>query len=445
MQGFRLDGLGDNVRINSIGKLFRGLERRGWSVNINFWPRQERRSLTVSNAPLLALRRVLNPTEMNGIAGYPKRFTVGNASGWRADKAGAYPAHRKLRLDPGQNCFVFSTEDDIKVFLPQFELARVLFFRDGYLSRSAMMHGLLDSEFEVLEEHETAQINVHKHSGYGVTHFEDPDNRRVLSWILLDADARRSFESIAQHELMEGVESGGYRLWDFSFAPPPLQGARFDVRGHLDKESRSYFVFEVVGLRKVPASIPTDIGMYHPDYEQKVRSNGQSGALKAEGVNQIDVQDGFEAALSDSRQRLDTDKTTTSFNKAFVVHRSAGKERVGSGAKMNSEEPTEASRDVSVEDSSTTGNLPGADWNSFDDQTDDAHLYLGRFKAFLDMVNLLEVHHGITVVRRDLRKLPELPRCKKHLLSTDGSHRHLAVIELNYQGCSGQVKLATVL
>ncbi|GAA4895882.1 hypothetical protein GCM10023333_31370 [Ferrimonas pelagia] len=296
------------------------------------------------------------------------------------------------------------------------------------------MHGLLDSEFEVLEEPGGAQINVLQHSGYGVTHFEDPDNRRVLSWVLLDAEARRSFESIAQHELLEGIERGGYRLWDFSFTPPSLPGTHFDVRGHLDKESRSYFVFEVLELSQIPVSMPSKIGMYHPEFEQKVRSNGQTGTSKAEAANLLNVQNGFEAVQSASRQRIETEKTTVSFSKAFVVHRSPGKQRAGAGAKTDSEEPTEPSRDLSVEDSAVTGSLPAADWDSFDDQTDDAHLYLGRFKAFLDMVNELEVQHGVTVVRRDLRKLPELPRCKKHLLSTDGSHRHLAVIDLDYQG-----------
>lgn len=53
-----------------------------------------------------------------------------------------------------------------------------------------------------------------------------------------------------------------------------------------------------------------------------------------------------------------------------------------------------------------------------------------NFSAFSKMLDQLVTQHGCIIKSKQLRKLPHLARRKKHLLTTDGNPRCVAVIEI---------------
>ena len=70
MQGILFDSLKDDTTITSIGSLFRRVDGSLWGVNLELWPYQNKKSLTVSQLPILVRKRVLNPTLPVKNAGY---------------------------------------------------------------------------------------------------------------------------------------------------------------------------------------------------------------------------------------------------------------------------------------------------------------------------------------------------------------------------------------
>jgi hypothetical protein len=91
-------------------------------------------------------------------------------------------------------------------------------------------------------------------------------------------------------------------------------------------------------------------------------------------------------------------------------------------------------KELSANEQDETGRLPGGAWNNLDDQTDDEHLYLSKFKSFLEMTQLLVTAHGCELKRQTTVKLPKYGHGKKHWLTDTQNPRHLAIVELAYAG-----------
>ncbi|WDE05428.1 transcriptional antiterminator [Thalassomonas viridans] len=444
MDNFRIKGFEDDSVVNGVGSFFRRLDGDRWFVNIDTFPvKRERSYLTLSQAPVIARQRILNATSKTSKKGFHKSFTITNTYDWQVAKVkncAAITHHRKG--DREQYCFVFKIESGITVYLPQFELARVLFFHDGYLSRTAMMPDILQAEFDVQVNNTTgeASINVMPSSGYKLKHYDEPGCRRVLSWILIDEDVRRSYESIGRYQLLEGKDLGQYRVWDFKFEPPALANTRFSVKGWFNSDSNTMFVHEIQGLGDIPIGVPPTVHFSHPDFVETVSGKGNSGyAAGVERPAQHEVDDEAGAGTDNKTVIIKPPVVELSFQKPINTIKVPQKDRIGSSGKQDNDAPEKASRDVSTDETSTTGELPNADWDNIDDQTDDSHLYLNKFDSFFKMLELLKEKHGCEVSVYPLRKLPKVPRCKKHLLTIDGNPRCLAVVKVISDGVTYHV------
>ena len=167
MQDIRFDKVSDDTTILAIGSLFRRIDNSQWGVNLDLVPKAEAGSLRVSNIPVLARKRVLNPTQEHRPAGFRLSLTIDSTETWQRKRLGDYPVSSAIRaMDKRQHCFCFLA-NDIQIYLPQLELARVLFLHDGYLSRSALEPDYLKSEFSI--EHvsaEVVRVNVLPSSSY---------------------------------------------------------------------------------------------------------------------------------------------------------------------------------------------------------------------------------------------------------------------------------------
>lgn len=434
MDKFRIKGFDDDSVVNGIGSLFRRIDGVLWRVNLNVFPLKAARSyLTLSQAPIMVRQRILNATT-EAKKGYHKSFIITDTHDWQVAKVKDCAVIKRYQKgDSEQYCFVFEIGDGITVYLPQFELARVLFFHDGYLYRTAMMPDILQAEFDVQVNKikGEALIDAMRSSGYKLEHYNEPGCRRVLSWILIDEDVRRSYESIGRYQLLEGKDLGQYRVWDFKFEPPALVNTRFSVKGWFDSDSNSMFVNEILGLGNIPIDLPPTVRFSHPDFIENVSGKGNGGyAAGAERPSQHDIDDEAGASTNNKTVIIRPPAVEISFNKAIHTIKVSQRKRIGSSGKEDDDAPEIASKDVSTDETSTTGELPNADWDNIDDQTDDSHLYLSKFDSFFKMLDLLKEKHGCEVYIYSLRKLPKLPRCKKHLLKNDGNPRCLSVVHI---------------
>lgn len=438
MERFSFTHLKDeNIKIQGITSLFKQKNGSRWAVNLVYSPKQTKQSISMSNAPILSRQRLLNPTEHQKPVGIPLSFSISNTQEWSIAKIADCSALKHLKFIPDQEqlCFVITLKDDLKVYIPQFELARVLFFHDNYLSRASLEPGRLEEEFDIQKNGDSAQINVMPSAEYKVTHFNDQVNRRFLSWVLLDSEARASFESIGKSQLENGYEpkGGNYRFWDFSFTPPPLKNVELIVRGWKENNSKSMFVYEISSVQNLPVNMPTEVNFYHPDFKIPVqgKANGGKGGQTGQ-LLEYELHDGEYSDPDKAHMVVRMATTTISFAKAIKTNRVADKTQVKRRGSKVDDLSDVSSVKATTNEENDSGVLPGADWNTVDDITDDAHLYKNKFSCFFNMLEYLRSMHGCAIKEYPLRKLPWLARCTKHMLADDANPRCIALIELIY-------------
>ncbi|WP_281559092.1 Tn7-like element transposition protein TnsE [Thalassomonas sp. RHCl1] len=433
MQGIRFDTLKDNTTILSIGSFFRRVDGPLWGVNLELWPYQNKKSLSVSQLPVLARKRVLNPTVATKSAGYELHIDIENTDSWEVCSNGDCPALKDIKLsyrESSQLCFSFKSKKGISVYLPQLELGRALFFHDAYLARTALEPDALGIEFDIVSDDisDTTTVNVLQSSGYTQKSFDNYAARRVLSWILIDPDARRSYESIGRYQKLYGKEMNGYRHWDFQFEPPQLSNAKFVLRGKFDRESNSVFVYEITTISNITHKVPRKVEFYSPKFREYVRGEGSGGSGPInERPEEHNVQDGEDANSNTDHTQLYAPVVGVEFDNPFATTKIYKKKQKGSSGRKD-DEANEAGKDVSTEEGDTGGNRPQADWDIAEDNSDDAHLYANKFSCFQRMLELLESECGCKITSNQIKKLPKVGRSGRHILKTDGSPRCLSVV-----------------
>lgn len=429
----RFKKLEDNSKILGIGSLFRGVGNKSWAINLDF-NGSISTSLQFSNIPVLARKRVLNPTESYDLAGLPLSCTISNAQDWSVFKATECPAYNEHRhgKDNDQLCFVAQV-GDTRVFIPQLEMARVLFYHDPFLARLSLQHNALAEDFMLGKNDEGRTIVVVREGAeYPISYFNRDDNRRFLSWVLLDGAARASFESISAHLIRNQFQRNNYQYWRFQFTPPPLTGVEVSVRGWGDRDSNSFFVWEITKLDNLPSDVEGEVDFYHPSYERKVGGIPTRGDGKqAEAPEQFELDDDKLSDTDQATMALVSERVAVTFKTPFITNRVSRKTKsvnnvIGEGEKELLD------KNLSINEKEDTGDLPGGAWNNLDDQTDDAYLYLGKFQSFLNMVATLESLHSCKVVGKTTVKLPKYGEGKKHWLADSQNPRCLVIVDLVY-------------
>ncbi len=434
----RLGGFEDNTWINGIGSVFKRADGSQWGINLSIYPRKTRGSDSVllSQAPILVRKNVINPTRPFRRQGTEIEFTVDNLQKWEVSNLEDCPAkERDLPKERKSRCFVKTLPDGMTVYLPQFELARALFFHNAYFSRACLEHGILQNEFSVERDatnSEHAVITVLPNSTCPDNVFSDPGYRRYLAWLLLDNDARLSYESISKAQLESGFNRGSYRIWNFEFEPPPLQGVNLKVRGNLDSETNTLLVYEITELTGIPTGVPSDVEFFSPKFYVPELSGGRGGRGGDYRPPNHEVDEDQDSSGENDPVQIDGVKTKVEFAKAVNTHKTARKrKKVGSSG---SSEGGEASSLVSTEEQSPMGDLPSAEWDGLDETTDDMHLYVSKFESFSKMLDLLVNNHQCKVELKAFRKLPSVGRCKMHLMRDDSTPRCWMLVRVTVSG-----------
>lgn len=159
-------------------------------------------------------------------SGFKKAVVLPPIDSWRERQLGDCPRlARRLAANPeisGQRCFVFEV-DGLTVWLPKFELARKLFFHAAFIVRAAFEPNGLDMAFTIYKEGDAVHIHTPTKTGAPSQLLKIKGYRDHFSWLLLNQDVKRSFESIWQslnQEQERTSQESAYARWKFDFMAP---------------------------------------------------------------------------------------------------------------------------------------------------------------------------------------------------------------------------------
>lgn len=423
----RFKGVASNSTIREIGHLFRRLDNADWRIHVGLKPSKAKRDFSVSQLPVLARRRVLNSAEEKSPAGYPTLVDIKRTANWTEGPIASCPIHAvREQNDKDQWCFVFE-HNGITHYLPQIELARVLFIHNAYLARLSLVSGGLSQEFDVqwATDAREAQVNILPTCSLPLYAREGPAHRRTLAWILLDPDARQSFDSIATNQLNEGYEKNNYRLWRFRFSPPPLKGVRLTMRGHFAKDVGVCFVYEIHGIAGLSWHGPSNVTFFDPRYHEGHPGENRGVRPAASFVPEPEIDDEEVPTPDSATTRIEIPPVKIHFVNPFSTSRtgcSSGPAGGRSRQKDAATPPENAFVEVGTDEASVLGTVPAADYDGLEDQSDDAHLYAKKFEAFKLMAAQLVNMPDCLSVAQGIRKLPPVKGRSKHRL-TDGNPR----------------------
>ncbi|MFY9241976.1 MAG: Tn7-like element transposition protein TnsE [Polaribacter sp.] len=436
----KFKGVLENSRIFAIGSLSRAQGRSDWKIAVTLDPEQTKKSFGVSHIPILARRRVLNATKQPHSAGYKSKVIIDDTRNWRIEPIDKCPIPRvSEQEDKRQLCFVFKHQSK-HYYLPQLELARVLFFHHGYLARLSLIPNSLSQEFDLQGVSEQGEATVNIMPTCNLPDYVRGDHalRRLLAWILLDDDARRSFDSIAQLQIKNGYDKNNYRVWSFQFQPPRLVGVELALRGHFDKSRNAYFVYEIDSIAKLKCDCPKRVVFFDPRFADKRSAGGVGPKSKYSSEPIADIDDENTPASDHLELKIDVPAVAFEFINPIQTTRSGKKRRsVGGNSQegAHSDLPKDTDGlDVSVDEASIYGTRAAADYDGLDDKSLDTPLYTGKFETFEAMLDELIREFGYQNVHREIRKLPRIKGYSKSLLA-DGNPRCL-YFQLISQGSS---------
>ena len=433
----RFKGIENNSKLLHLGDLFRSTTAKYWRINAWLSPIQNKRHAAFSNIPMLARGRVLNATGRK-----PKRdrasCSITRDSIISECDLNEFPefAYASLaKVEARQKGFLIKTPGKPSFIIPQLELARVLFLHSGYLCRAALTSETLTHEFDVQERLNEGKVivNVLKLSAFPKNAFDDAGTRRMLAWLLIDRNARKSFESIFRHYKQYSRVNNGWEMWTFSFEPPEMLGWSFTFHGRADETNNKFFVEEITDLT-FHGSLPDKVLFQHDSfkrYENKRTGGTPNGSSWTQRPDEHEINDDETASNNNEPVILRNDTHTIN----FLGHTQTAKvnQVVESDTGASNPEPNEvASEEVSTDEPTEGGKLPAADFSGPNDATDLTRMCESRFEAFNHMLELLQMN-GVTLLTKETTALPQSGRGQKHLLK-NGEPRVICCAEVSFEG-----------
>lgn len=446
--GARFYKCDDDVRIVHIGKVLLRTNDKSYRPLIEVWctpPQQKNgfKATAFSNVPALYRGKIINQRELS--EGYLKqgRYTFKGNDNLRKSMLSEFPnlgsAESLKKVESEQHAFVLDRINAPTLIIPQLELARVLFYASSYLSRASLMSSRLLTDFkvEVNMKADYANIEVLQLSKYPISCFNDSATRAMLSWLLIDRNARQSFGSIfkyfnTEHNL--DVVSG-FKRWLFHFDPPQMTGWSFKYQGRFNANG-SHFLVEKITDIDINAKMPSRVYFHnqsftHPDESQKPTSGG-NGTEPYERPEEHIIDDGREASDANHAFLLGENTCSVRFKNHFSTSKATTPKR-SHRPDNHQEKPKKADDTVSTNEPGSNGEVSAADMaGGMQDCTDRSEEYASRFTAFNMMVQMLEEKYACTIIDAYTHELDQVGRSKCHLIDS-GAKRTIrcVVVEMN--------------
>ena len=429
----------ENARITFLGSIFKDHKNSEWNIHIglenhyNQLPDYEKymvKHARFSNMPLLAKNRRFNQTKE--ISSYNESIItiqIDDFNNWKitTNKSGQYIFSHIVSDLKG-------THKDIQIHLPHIELARVLFFHNAYLSKAALDQRKLTTEYYIVpEEHQTI-IHVHEFCRFPPNQYDSVGMRRLLSWILLDTEARASYESISKHFSIEQVKTKTQSFWNFNFTPPSLRGAEITMKVYFSEKSQQYYVNEIIGIANLPTDISNEVIFCSPKFTVKnsyEKTGGNSGGRPSSN-DEPTIDDEKEADSDQRFTTIESPKITMSLASPFGTKKATLKRSGKKGIPdHNNDIDVLPDHGVGTGEATIFGEIGRGEFENVQDESDDLEFLMKRFEAFKVMVEQFASQHRIQPII-NIHKLPAVNRSKLHR-THDGNPRCIIEVQFNFQ------------
>lgn len=439
----------DDVRIVHIGKILVRTKDSSYRPSIEVWcypPQQKNdfRATAFSNVPALYRGKIINQRALSEIYLKRGRYTFRSNDFFRHSTLSEFPdsesADSLRKKESEQHAFVLDRDSAPKLVIPQLELARILFYASSYLSRASLMSSRLLTDFkvEVNTKEDYANIDVLKTSKFPPSAFNDSATRAILSWLLIDGNATRSFESIFRYFNIEKERdvSAGYKRWLFHFDPPQMSGWSFSYEGRLDASGR-YFMVEKITDIEISAQMPSKVYFHNPSFthpdEGKEPTLGGKGSELYERPEDYVIDDDREASDANQTFLLGENTCSVRFKSRFSTSKATTPKR-NRRPNNNQDASKKASDKVSTNEPGSDGDIPSADiGGGIQDHTDHSEEYASRFTAFNMMVQMLEEKYASTIIDSYTHELDHVGRSKCHLIDS-GAKRTIRCVVIERNG-----------
>ena len=429
----------ENARITFLGSIFKENKQVNWNINIGLenhytnsadYQKYMIKHARFSNMPLLAKNRRFNQTkEIPPYNDSIITIKIEDFKNWQitTSKSGQY-LFRHIVND------LKGAHKNIKINLPHIELARVLFFHNAYISRAALTQGKLTAEYYIVPEEHQTTIHVHEFCGFPSYQYDNVGMRRLLSWILLDTEARASYESISKHFLSEQFRTKTQTFWNFIFAPPSLRGAEITMKVYFSEKNEQYYVNEIIGIANLPTDISNEVIFCSPNFTVKnsyEKTGGSSGGRTS--ANDDPTIDEEKEADSDRKiTKIESPKIAMSLASPYETKKAILKRSGKKGIPNQNDVEILPDHGVSTGEATIFGEIGRGEFENVQDESDDLEFFMKRFEAFKVMVEKFASQHHIQPIIH-VHKLPAVNRSKLHR-THDGNPRCIIEVQLNFQG-----------
>lgn len=437
MNNLHIDGFEDNTVINGFGSFFKHNDAARWNINLNVSPNQKKHYTSLSQAPILTRKRIINATSDIYKKGYSRNIEIESFQTWETCKIADCPIlNNQNKSENEQFCFKFMTNSGMMVYLPQFELARVLFFRDGYLSRTAMNSTELSIEFDIDHDSDddSVIVNVLDSTSYCMEHFNNEAARSTLSWVLLDPNARTSYESIHRYYRKNVYLKNNYEHWFFQFDQPNLNGSKLQIKGIYNDSDDIFFVNEITSITNLRHSLSQPIIFTHSNFTEldpTVESKNYTKEQKT--ADRYALYDNLTPNSDTTHRMVSAPSTCIEFATPIRSRKRPQKKKALSTASFDDEskdDNADITSHICTEEGANTGTVLRAEWDTTVNTQDDERVYENKFSLFLQMISFLENNFDCQVISKNITKLPVIEKHKKHLLHNTAEPRCIAVIEI---------------
>lgn len=423
----KVKGYPEDAQIRYIANIFKFKHLKSWNLKVCIRNNGQDHILhtRLSNLPAIAKRRFINPSDgQPRKGGYPMNLQNISTSNWQESDDS----------EGGGKTFVFdhirSDGSIITVHIPQIEFARVLFFHNAYLARNCIDHNILKREFNINHDYEDCTlIDVLPICTVPLRTFDSYGQRRLLAWVLLDKNARESYESIAKRFIEQAVEVNNIKSWNFQFDCPSLDSISLQTSGWFDKKTNNYHVHEILDISDIETALSKKVKFYSKKFKFGAQSKGKGGT--ATGYSTQDnniINDQNDADIDTKVKKLNIPKTTFRFSNPIetskVVRRKAGGGLDSNKSSIDDFEEIDLNTDEAVID----GTACQADFAGLDDQTEDLDLYMQRFEAFKLLIKILSERPDVEC-SETLHFFPAVGRSRLHE-TVDGNRRTLLEVKI---------------
>lgn len=194
---------------------------------------------------------------------------------------------------------VVVNDGNLRAVIPFLELARTLFLHNVHLARTALRPNGLQGMATVETTQDETIIRFHRSSDYPLKNLDSKSACAHIRWLLLNPDAKRSFNSIYQELLLDKRSA-----WTFRFSPPPLKGWRFKLLGEFDqKDSMLFHVEEIKRVNTPYFDYGTKVSISHPKKRESIPVEPNNGKRPEVNRSDPDPQLDLQALPGTTRKR----------------------------------------------------------------------------------------------------------------------------------------------